>query len=158
MIKFIKAWILTAFLAFVPKMTGGRMGTAFQDRQIEPIQPLPLNNFSLTSEKFFLFLPLPTACCLLPTASSRPALIPQPFAPKPQRSGIIRLVYGILPQRSGVMAQVFFLYRPRSAPIKPTSAPIQPDSAPHVAVTALRSRSQKRRQPGQERKALRLEA
>jgi hypothetical protein len=70
MLKFLTAWILTDFLAFVPKMTGGRMGTAFQDRQIQPREPLLLNNFSLTSEKFFLFLPLPTACCLLPTAAS----------------------------------------------------------------------------------------
>jgi hypothetical protein len=42
--------------------------------------------------------------------------IPQPSAPKTQRSGIIRLVSGILPQRSGILLLVFFLFLPRFAP------------------------------------------
>jgi hypothetical protein len=92
----------------------------------------------------YLFFSSPASC--LPSTSCRvfaPVSIPQPSAPKAQRSGIIRLVYGIPPQRSGILLLVFFLYRPRCAPLRPTSTPIQPDSAPisphHVSTNALQT-------------------
>jgi hypothetical protein len=56
-IKILTSWILTAFFTFVPKMTGERMGAAFSGRTIGPIQPLPLDSFSPTSEIPSPFLP-----------------------------------------------------------------------------------------------------
>ena len=80
-IELLTSWILTAFSIFVPKRTVGRMGTVFFERRIETIQPLPLNKFSPTSENFFSFPPLPTACCLLPTAF---------WAPLPKTQCLVR--------------------------------------------------------------------
>ena len=139
-IKLLTSWIIMAFSAIAPKWTGARMGAAFLDRQIRPIQPLPLNDFSPTSENLFLFLP-DLSCRKQddqpPTAPSRLAPISQPSAPKVQRSGILRLVFGILRQGCGILVQDFFLIRQRFAPLRPYSAllkagsaPIQPDSAP----------------------------
>jgi hypothetical protein len=68
MIDHLTTWILKAFSAFAPKRAGGRTGAAFFERRIGPIQPLPLYNFSPTSENFFSFLPRPATCDLRPTA------------------------------------------------------------------------------------------
>ena len=68
LIEILTGWILKVFSAFAPKRQGCRMETAFRGRGIGPIQPPQLTKFSPTSEIFFSFLPLPTACCLLPTA------------------------------------------------------------------------------------------
>jgi len=67
-IKMLTGWIIMAFLAFVPNWAGCRMGTAFLDRQIIPIQQLLLKKFSPTSGNISSFLALPTAYCILPTA------------------------------------------------------------------------------------------
>jgi len=64
----VTAWILKAFLSFVPKIQGRKMGAAFSGRGIEPIQPFPLYKILPTSEKIYSFLTLPTACYILPTA------------------------------------------------------------------------------------------
>jgi hypothetical protein len=91
----LTCWIIKAFLSFVPKMEGARMGAAFSGRGIEPIQPLPLDNFSPTSEIYSPFLSLPTPLesgaiyyLLLSTASSPNALhiaTETPFTVQPKR-------------------------------------------------------------------------
>ena len=55
MIEFLTGWIIIAFLIFVPKWTGARMGTALLDRRISPMEPPPLTSFSPTSEILFPF-------------------------------------------------------------------------------------------------------
>ena len=65
LIELITSWILTAFLSFVPKWGLGKMGTGqIRDKtQAFPADFFP--NFRI----FFFFSSLPTACCILPTAS-----------------------------------------------------------------------------------------
>jgi hypothetical protein len=68
MIDHLTTWILKAFLAIAPIPTGCRMGAAFFECRIGPIQPPQLTKFSPTSENFFSFLPRPTTFDLRPTA------------------------------------------------------------------------------------------
>ena len=82
-IEVLTGRILTAFSAVVPKWTGARMGTAFRSYQTWLLPGLALQNFLPTSEIFLSFLPLPTACCLLPTAFFlSPLFWPQSLSPR----------------------------------------------------------------------------
>ncbi len=64
----LTGWILKAFSGIAPRRTGARIGAALIERRIEPIQPLPLNKFSPTSEILFPFSSLTTDYRLLTTA------------------------------------------------------------------------------------------
>jgi hypothetical protein len=80
-IEMLTGWIITVFSFFAPQWELAKMGAAWRGRPFRLFDSLPLDKFSPTSEFFFSFLPLPTAYCLLPTASSPSALILQPKRP-----------------------------------------------------------------------------
>jgi len=70
LIELLTRWILMAFSSFVPKITGCRMGTG----QLGDKGRAFPSRFSSNFRKILTFFPLPTAYCLLPTASSIPLL------------------------------------------------------------------------------------
>ena len=66
-IKILTAWILKAFLSFVPNWDPLNSGHPKTGAKPGAFPRLPLNNIFPTSEKIFSFLPLPTTCHLRPT-------------------------------------------------------------------------------------------
>jgi hypothetical protein len=64
----LTAWIINVFLGFAPEWHPLETGAAEIGANFGLFLRLPLNKISLTSEIFFLFLPLPTDYCILPTA------------------------------------------------------------------------------------------